>query len=70
MRFEGGPHRVQRVPVTENAGRIHTSSATVTVMPEAEWAEREVQLEKAQAKARAKAPARLPAAPDVEAPEA
>jgi len=36
MRFEGGPHRVQRVPVTENAGRIHTSSATVTVMPEAE----------------------------------
>ena len=36
MRFEGGPHSVQRVPVTENAGRIHTSSATVTVMPEAE----------------------------------
>lgn len=36
LRFEGGPHRVQRVPVTENAGRIHTSSATVTVMPEAE----------------------------------
>lgn len=36
MRFEGGPHRVQRVPVTENAGRIHTSSATVAVMPEAE----------------------------------
>lgn len=36
LRFEGGPHRVQRVPVTEAAGRIHTSSATVTVMPEAE----------------------------------
>ena len=36
LRFEGGPHRVQRVPVTENAGRIHTSSATVAVMPEAE----------------------------------
>lgn len=36
LRFEGGPHRVQRVPVTESAGRIHTSSATVTVMPEAE----------------------------------
>jgi peptide chain release factor 1 len=36
MRFEGGPHRVQRVPVTEAQGRIHTSSATVMVMPEAE----------------------------------
>ncbi|MGA1743278.1 MAG: peptide chain release factor 1 [Ilumatobacteraceae bacterium] len=36
FRFEGGSHRVQRVPVTENAGRIHTSSATVAVMPEAE----------------------------------
>lgn len=33
---EGGPHRVQRVPVTESQGRIHTSSATVTVLPEAE----------------------------------
>jgi len=32
---EGGPHRVQRVPVTESQGRIHTSSATVTVLPEA-----------------------------------
>lgn len=36
MKFEGGPHRVQRVPVTESQGRIHTSSATVLVMPEAE----------------------------------
>ena len=36
MKFEGGPHRVQRVPVTESQGRIHTSSATVTVLPEAE----------------------------------
>jgi peptide chain release factor 1 len=36
LKFEGGPHRVQRVPVTESQGRIHTSSATVTVMPEAE----------------------------------
>lgn len=34
--FEGGPHRVQRVPVTESQGRIHTSSATVTVLPEAD----------------------------------
>jgi peptide chain release factor 1 len=34
LKFEGGPHRVQRVPVTESQGRIHTSSATVTVMPE------------------------------------
>ena len=36
MKHEGGGHRVQRVPVTESQGRIHTSSATVTVMPEAE----------------------------------
>jgi peptide chain release factor 1 len=36
MKFEAGPHRVQRVPVTESQGRVHTSSATVTVMPEAE----------------------------------
>jgi peptide chain release factor 1 len=34
MKHEGGPHRVQRVPVTEAQGRIHTSSATVTVLPE------------------------------------
>lgn len=36
LKFEGGPHRVQRVPVTESQGRVHTSSAAVTVMPEAE----------------------------------
>jgi peptide chain release factor 1 len=36
LRFEGGPHRVQRVPATEAQGRIHTSSATVAVMTEAE----------------------------------
>ena len=36
MKFEGGPHRVQRVPVTESQGRIHTSSATVMDLPEAE----------------------------------
>ena len=36
MKHEGGPHRVQRVPVTESQGRIHTSSATVAVLPEAE----------------------------------
>ena len=36
LKFEGGPHRVQRVPVTESQGRIHTSAATVTVLPEAE----------------------------------
>jgi len=36
MKHEGGPHRVQRVPETESQGRIHTSSATVTVLPEAE----------------------------------
>jgi peptide chain release factor 1 len=36
LELEGGPHRVQRVPVTESLGRIHTSSAAVTVLPEAE----------------------------------
>src|SRR4029079_17154346 len=36
MRWESGVHRVQRVPVTENQGRIHTSAATVAVLPEAE----------------------------------
>jgi peptide chain release factor 1 len=36
LKHEGGPHRVQRVPVTESQGRVHTSSATVTVLPEAE----------------------------------
>ena len=36
LEHEGGPHRVQRVPVTESQGRIHTSSAAVTVLPEAE----------------------------------
>jgi peptide chain release factor 1 len=36
LHHEGGPHRVQRVPVTESQGRIHTSSATVTVLPEAD----------------------------------
>jgi peptide chain release factor 1 len=36
LRFEGGVHRVQRVPATESQGRIHTSTATVAVLPEAE----------------------------------
>ena len=36
MKHEGGPHRVQRVPATESQGRVHTSVATVTVLPEAE----------------------------------
>jgi len=36
LKHEAGPHRVQRVPVTESQGRIHTSAATVAVLPEAE----------------------------------
>ena len=36
LKYEGGPHRVQRVPVTESQGRVHTSAATVAVLPEAE----------------------------------
>jgi len=36
LKYESGVHRVQRVPATESAGRIHTSAATVVVLPEAE----------------------------------
>ena len=36
LKFESGVHRVQRVPTTESGGRIHTSAATIAVMPEAE----------------------------------
>lgn len=43
LKFESGVHRVQRVPATESGGRIHTSAATVAVMPEAE--EVDVQIE-------------------------
>ncbi|MGZ6313565.1 MAG: peptide chain release factor-like protein, partial [Candidatus Limnocylindrales bacterium] len=42
-KFEGGVHRVQRVPETESSGRIHTSTATVAVLPEAD--EVEVQID-------------------------
>ena len=42
LKFESGVHRVQRVPVTESSGRIHTSTATVAVLPEAEDVELEV----------------------------
>ncbi|EQD42440.1 peptide chain release factor 1, partial [mine drainage metagenome] len=36
LKHEGGPHRVQRVPATETQGRVHTSSATVIALPEAD----------------------------------
>ena len=42
LKFEGGVHRVQRVPVTESQGRVHTSTATVAVLPEAEEADIEI----------------------------
>ena len=42
LKHEGGPHRVQRVPVTESQGRVHTSSAAVTVLPEADEVEVEI----------------------------
>jgi len=42
LKFESGVHRVQRVPVTESGGRIHTSTATVAVLPEAEDVEVEI----------------------------
>jgi peptide chain release factor 1 len=43
FKFEGGTHRVQRVPETESQGRIHTSTATVAVMPEVDEVEVEVE---------------------------
>lgn len=45
MKYEAGTHRVQRVPVTETQGRIHTSAATVAVMPEAEEVDVEIRPE-------------------------
>lgn len=45
MKFEAGTHRVQRVPSTETQGRIHTSAATVAVMPEAEEVDVEIKPE-------------------------
>lgn len=42
LKFEGGVHRVQRVPVTESQGRIHTSTATVAVLPEASETDLEI----------------------------
>jgi peptide chain release factor 1 len=43
LKFESGVHRVQRVPVTESGGRIHTSAATVAVLPEAEEVDVEIE---------------------------
>ncbi len=43
LKFEAGVHRVQRIPTTESQGRIHTSTTTVAVMPEAEEADIEIQ---------------------------
>jgi len=45
MKFESGVHRVQRIPATESGGRIHTSTATVAVLPEAEDVEVEIKSE-------------------------
>lgn len=45
LKYEAGTHRVQRVPVTETQGRIHTSAATVAVMPEAEEVDVEIRPE-------------------------
>ena len=42
LKFEGGVHRVQRIPASESSGRIHTSTATVIVMPEADEVEVEI----------------------------
>ena len=45
LKFESGVHRVQRVPETESGGRIHTSTATVAIMPEAEDVDVELDIE-------------------------
>ncbi|MFH0891960.1 MAG: peptide chain release factor 1 [Candidatus Falkowbacteria bacterium] len=45
LKFEAGTHRVQRVPETEKAGRVHTSAVTVAVLPEAEELDLEIKLE-------------------------
>lgn len=45
LKFEGGVHRVQRVPVTESQGRVHTSTVTVAVLPEAEEKDIEIKPE-------------------------
>jgi peptide chain release factor 1 len=45
LKFEGGVHRVQRVPVTETSGRIHTSTSTVAVLPEAQEVDVEIKPE-------------------------
>ena len=45
MRYESGVHRVQRVPITETQGRVHTSAATVAVLPEAEEVDIEIKNE-------------------------
>jgi len=45
LKFESGAHRVQRVPETESQGRVHTSAATVAVMPEAEEVDVEIRTE-------------------------
>ena len=44
MKYESGVHRVQRVPETESGGRIHTSTATVAIMPEAEEVDVEIDM--------------------------
>jgi peptide chain release factor 1 len=44
LKYESGVHRVQRVPVTESSGRIHTSTATVAIMPEAEEVDIEIDM--------------------------
>ncbi|HET7703841.1 MAG TPA: peptide chain release factor 1 [Candidatus Limnocylindrales bacterium] len=46
FKFEGGVHRVQRIPATESSGRIHTSTATVVVMPEADEIDIDIDEEK------------------------
>eukprot|EP00210_Caulerpa_lentillifera_P007957 g7596.t1 len=44
LKYEGGVHRVQRVPMTESSGRVHTSTATVAVMPEVEEVDVEIDM--------------------------
>src|SRR5947209_13912328 len=54
LKFESGVHRVQRVPVTESGGRIHTSAATVAVLPEAEDVDVHIEIGRASCRERGK----------------
>ncbi len=50
FKYESGVHRVQRIPETENKGRVHTSAITVAIMPEVDETEVEIDLDEIEMK--------------------